>query len=83
MEPVMGVNLSIKNVPAEKVELLKQRARSNHRSLQGELLAIIDSATGAAPKKTITIEELSKRVQSLGLTRRNEAVRMIREDRDR
>jgi len=79
----MGVNLSIKNVPAEKVELLKQRAKSNHRSLQGELLAIIDQAAAAAPKKTMTIEELSAYVQSLGLKTRDEATKMIREDRDR
>lgn len=74
----MGVNLSVKNVPAEQVELLKQRAKRNHRSLQGELLAIIEKVT--APK---SIEELSNYVQTLDLTRKKEAVRMIREDRDR
>ncbi len=74
----MGVNLSVKNVPAEQVELLKQRAKRNHRSLQGELLAIIEKVT--APK---TIEELSDYVQTFELTRKREAVRMIREDRDR
>ncbi|HEY4940082.1 MAG TPA: Arc family DNA-binding protein [Rhizomicrobium sp.] len=74
----MGVNLSVKNVPAEQVELLKQRAKRNHRSLQGELLAIIEKVT--APK---SIEELSDYVQTLDLTRKKEAVRMIREDRDR
>jgi plasmid stability protein len=77
----MGVNLSIKNVPPETVELLKHRAKSNHRSLQGELLAILDGATNA--QKPMTISEASRYVQSLGLTRRDEAVRMIREDRDR
>jgi hypothetical protein len=35
MEAALGINLSIKNVPAEKVELLKRRAKINHRSLQG------------------------------------------------
>jgi antitoxin FitA len=78
----MGVNISIKNVPAEKVEQLKQRAKLNHRSLQGELMALIDQATTAVPKQTMTIEELSKYVRSLGLTTGDEAVQMIREDRD-
>jgi plasmid stability protein len=84
MEPAMGVNLSIKNVPVEKVELLKQRAKANHRSLQGELMAIIDQAANvAAPRKFKTIDELSQYVDSLGLSTRDEAVQMIREDRDR
>jgi len=38
-------NLSIKNVPAELVGKLRERARSNHRSLQGELLALVSQAT--------------------------------------
>jgi plasmid stability protein len=83
MEPIMGVNLSIKNVPAGKVELLKQRAKSNHRSLQGELLAIIDEAAAAAPKKRMTIDEIVAKARKLGLNSKDEAVRMIREDRDR
>jgi hypothetical protein len=38
-------NLSIKNVPAELVSKLRERARANHRSLQGELLALVSQAT--------------------------------------
>lgn len=82
MELVMGVNLSIKNVPEDKVELLKQRAKSNHRSLQGELMAIIDEAANR-PQRTITIEELIERGRRAGLSTPSESVRMIREDRDR
>ena len=40
MEPTMGINLSIKDVPEEQVEVLRERAKRNHRSLQGELRAI-------------------------------------------
>jgi len=36
----MPVNLSIKNAPDDVVERLRRRAAKNHRSLQGELLAI-------------------------------------------
>ena len=39
-------NLSIKNVPAELVGKLRERARTNHRSLQGELLALVSQAAG-------------------------------------
>lgn len=46
-------NLSIKDVPEEWAEVLRQRAARNHRSLQGELMALVEQAvqegwTGAA-----------------------------------
>jgi plasmid stability protein len=40
----MAVNLSIKNASDEVVAALKLRAKRNHRSLQGELMAIIEAA---------------------------------------
>ena len=36
------MNLSIKNVSEETVERLRERAKGNHRSMQGELLAILE-----------------------------------------
>lgn len=44
-------NLSIKDVPEAWAESLRQRATRNHRSLQGELMAIIEQAVrdGAEP----------------------------------
>ncbi|HRY90336.1 MAG TPA: Arc family DNA-binding protein [Rubrivivax sp.] len=47
---IMAVNLSIKDVPEAVAERLRQRAARNHRSLQGELMAIVEQAaaeTGA------------------------------------
>ncbi len=40
-------NLSIKDVPEVWAESLRQRAARNHRSLQGELMAIIEQAVTA------------------------------------
>ena len=37
-------NLSIKDVPEAWAEALRQRAARNHRSLQGELMAIVEQA---------------------------------------
>lgn len=37
----MPVNLSIKNAPDELVAVLRAKAKQNHRSLQGELLAML------------------------------------------
>lgn len=40
----MPVNLSIKDVPDALADYLRQRAARHHRSLQGELMAIIEQA---------------------------------------
>jgi plasmid stability protein len=42
----MPLNLSIKNVPENVAAKLRARAQRNHRSLQGELMAILESAAG-------------------------------------
>ena len=39
----MGVSLSIKDVPEALAERLRQRAARNHRSLQRELMAIVEA----------------------------------------
>ena len=75
------MDLSIKGVPEEQVKRLRDRAKANHRSLQGELRALIDQATGSP--RGLSIDEIVARVSALGLTRRDEAVSLIREDRDR
>jgi plasmid stability protein len=41
-------NLSIKDVPDDLAEALRQRAARNHRSLQGELMAIIERAASGS-----------------------------------
>ncbi len=45
----MPVNLSIKEVPESLADRLRQRAERNHRSLQGELMAIIERAAAEPP----------------------------------
>jgi plasmid stability protein len=45
------MNLSIKSVPDELAEALRQRAERNHRSLQGELMAIIEQAAHESPQR--------------------------------
>ena len=76
------MDLSIKGVPEEQVMRLRERAKANHRSLQGELRALIDEATGTAARR-LSVDEIAAKVGGLGLERRDEAVRLIREDRDR
>jgi plasmid stability protein len=48
----MPVDLSVKNVPDSVAKRLRSRAEHNHRSLQGELMAILHDAVtspAAAP----------------------------------
>lgn len=41
----MSVNLSVKNVSEALATKLRARAERNHRSLQGELMAILEAAS--------------------------------------
>ena len=76
----MSVNLSIKNVPDKIAEQLRKRAAKNHRSLQGELMSIIESAV--ADNETMTPSELLREIRLLGLSTPSESSDMVRDDRD-
>ena len=76
----MPVSLSIKNAPDELVRRLKERAERHQRSLQGELMAILEDA--AATSRRLTPAEVLARAQELGLSTPSEAAAMIRKDRD-
>jgi plasmid stability protein len=76
----MPLTLSIKNVPDALAERLKQRAARHHRSLQGELMAIIEAAAEPHP---LSLRELSDFATRLGLrSPSGHSARMVREDRD-
>jgi antitoxin FitA len=76
----MPVNLSIKNAPDDIVQRLRERAARNHRSLQGELMAIIEDAV--RPAKYRTVGEVVAEVRKLGLNTPDEAAAIVRADRD-
>ena len=76
----MPINLSIKNAPDEIVVRLKERAARNQRSLQGEMLAIIEEAV--SEPTTLTPREILAEVRRLGLQTPAESVEIIRAHRD-
>ena len=76
----MPVTLSIKDVPDNLARRLRERARKHHRSLQGELLAILVEA--ACPSFRLTLKEVRAEVARLRLRTPSEAVAIIRSDRD-
>ena len=87
----MPVNFSIKNVPDDIAQALRERAVRNHRSLQGELMAVLAEAArrgsgrGLEPLVTrnpITVEEAVKRVKWLFPGGTESSVEFIRRDRD-
>jgi antitoxin FitA len=76
----MPVTLSIKNAPDEIVRRLRERARRNHRSLQGELMSILESAV--APKALMSPADVLAEVRRRGIQTPSEAAELIRADRD-
>ena len=76
----MPVSLSIKNVPDDLAEKLRARAAKHHRSMQGELLAILEEDLTSG--KPLTPSELHRRLKSVGFKTPEESVQFVREDRD-
>jgi plasmid stability protein len=76
----MPLNLSIKNVPDELVERLRRRAAASHRSMQGELMAMLEEAL--TERGPLTPKEVLERVREMGLETGDEAVEDIRHLRD-
>lgn len=90
----MPVNLSVKNVPDDLAERLRRRAAGNRRSLQRELLSILEAAAGGsgtprivggpeAPRDAITIDQLAEITDKLFPEGTSSSVDYIRRMRDR
>lgn len=74
----MPVTLSIKNVPDDLARRLRDRAARHHRSLQGELMAIIEDAA----RPVASVAEFAQFVDELGIRTPSQSAQMVREDRD-
>ena len=77
----MPVSVSIRNIPDDVAELLKARAARNHRSLQGELLYILEQAVREEPAIRDPLEILEE-VRAWGVETPAEAADIVREARD-
>lgn len=88
----MPVNLSVKNVPDALAERLRARAERNRRSLQRELLSILEAATDertapvplAPPPRTLSIDEVVERSRKLfpgGTASSLQYIRSLRDSR--
>ena len=78
-ESTLPVSFSIKNVPDDLAEEIRARARRHHRSLQGELLTILQAATAS---RGLSIDQLLERIEARGLRTPAESTGIIRRRRD-
>lgn len=77
----MAVALSIKGVPDRVAKALQERAARNHRSLQGELMHILEQAVEERP---FDLKGLMRDLEKHKIPRtKNESTAWIRKDRDR
>ncbi len=74
------MNLSIKNAPEDVVRRLRNRAERHHRSLQGELMAIIEAAV--REDRRASPHDLLAEIRRIGVSTPSEAADLIRADRD-
>jgi plasmid stability protein len=75
----MAVSLSIKDVPDETAHALRDRAARNHRSVQGELMHILEAAVRPRPFQA---GALWQQLQALGFSTPDDSASLIRESRD-
>ena len=76
-----SMNLSIENAPAYLVIRLQERARLHQRSLESELLEIIEMAVREDPP--LSSIELVAETRRRGLETPSESAEILRADRDR
>ncbi|MBI2839093.1 MAG: Arc family DNA-binding protein [Acidobacteria bacterium] len=77
----MPVNLSIKNVPDRMADALRRRAERQRRSLQGELMVILEDALSRAGE-TVTVEDIVRQGMRSGLRTAADSIRIVRRARD-
>jgi plasmid stability protein len=75
----MSINVSLKNVPDEIMEKLRQRAKAHHRSVQGELMAILEEVTNSTK---LSLDQAESRLKELRLETGDDSTTWIRELRN-
>ena len=81
----MGENLHIRNVPKSVVERVKQAAAHNHRSMNSEIIAMLELhyASDDSATQLAILDRIRERKAEYPLSDPSETVAMIREDRQR
>ena len=77
----MAVNLSIKAVPDTLMEKLRKRAEVNHRSLQGELITILEECLEYS--HPLSADESIRRLRQIKMKTNSDSTKAIRNDRNK
>ena len=72
-------SLTIKNIPDAMLTRLRDRAHGHHRSLQGEVMTILEEAVRP---RGLSVDEIREKVKRMGLKTGDDSTRWIRELRD-
>ncbi len=75
----MPINLSVKNVPDDLAARIRERAKRHHRSLQGELMVILEEAMGSTK---LSVDEAEERLRALRFRTGDDSTAWVRELRD-
>ncbi len=59
------VTITIKNIPEQVYEPIKAQAKVNHRSINGEILSILDQAVALPPIDVQATLERARKVREL------------------
>ena len=79
------VTITIKNIPEQVYEHIKNQAKNNHRSINGEILSILEQAMSLPPIDVKTTLERARKVRELTATyvvTADEIEKMINEGRE-
>ena len=75
----MPVNLTIEYVPDEWVDRLREYGRRNRRSLQKEVIVLLEEALRL---KRLTVQEVEEQLHAMALRTPEGAAQVVRSDRD-
>jgi len=59
------VAITVKNIPVELYERVKERAKTNHRSINNELITILEQSLLPTPIDVVGTLERTRRVREL------------------
>ncbi len=76
----MPVSISLKDVPNDLADALREQAKLNHRAVQGQLMHILETAVRPRPFRALA---LMREIEKLGFTSQTNSTDIIRKSRDR
>jgi len=79
------VTVTIKNIPEEVYERIKTQAKANHRSINGEILSILEQAISIPPIDVLETLKRARKVRELTANYKitaNEIEKLINEGRE-